>query len=76
MDILRQIAVREPLKLNGLRFRSLFTRREELTKTVQTGAVELADMRRRTLARREALARELDHLHRRLDQLRADAAVV
>jgi DNA-binding helix-hairpin-helix protein with protein kinase domain len=55
---------------------SQFTRREELTKTVQTGAVELADMRRRTLARREALARELDHLHRRLDQLRADAAVV
>ena len=48
-------------------------RREMLEKTIQTGAGELAELRRRTLARREELADKLEGTHRRLAQLRAGA---
>ena len=39
----------------------------------QAGAIELSDVRRQTLARRDVLGRAQDGLHQRLAQLRADA---
>lgn len=50
-------------------------RRERLRTTVQNGAVELIELRRRTLARREELIREADLVHKQLAELRADGGL-
>jgi DNA-binding helix-hairpin-helix protein with protein kinase domain len=48
-------------------------RRETLLKTLGAGPLELARLRRETLAWRDVLGRALDETHRRLAQLRAEA---
>ncbi|HUL75892.1 MAG TPA: hypothetical protein VL691_01405 [Vicinamibacteria bacterium] len=48
-------------------------RRETLLRTLQAGALDLAELRRQALAWREVLSRGLDEAHRRLAQLRAEA---
>ena len=49
-------------------------RREELVKKLQSGSIELAELRRQILATREVLGRAHEEQQRRLAQLRADAA--
>jgi DNA-binding helix-hairpin-helix protein with protein kinase domain len=48
-------------------------RRAELVKALQSGALELAEIRRQTLAWRDVLSRALDEQRRRLGDLRAHA---
>jgi DNA-binding helix-hairpin-helix protein with protein kinase domain len=50
-------------------------RREELSKAFQAGPLELAELRRQTLASRDVLGRALEEAHRRLAQLRANAGL-
>jgi len=51
------------------------TRRETLSATVQGGAVELIELRRETVARREELTRAADEIHKQLAELRASEPV-
>jgi DNA-binding helix-hairpin-helix protein with protein kinase domain len=49
-------------------------RREELSKALQAGPLELAELRRQTLAWRDVLGRALEENRRRLAQLGADGS--